>query len=58
MCWLFPGQTVRIEAPCLDCGEALTVTMRDGEILAAEPATVVGHLNQPWGTSPEGRAFR
>src|SRR4029453_5689803 len=30
--WLFPGQTVRVDAPCLDCGDPVTVEMRDGQI--------------------------
>ena len=25
--WLFPGQTVRVDAPCLDCGDPVTVEM-------------------------------
>ena len=60
MCWLFPGQTVRIESPCLDCNEPIVVEMRDGAILRAEPPEMVGHLNQPWavGGSDADRAFR
>ena len=60
MCWVFPGKTVRIEAPCLDCNEPIVVEMRDGEFLTVEPAGVVGHLNEPWGMggSVELRAFR
>jgi hypothetical protein len=46
--WLFPGQMVRIDAPCLDCGQPLTVEMQDGELRRIEPPGVVGHLNQPW----------
>ncbi|MBM4442348.1 MAG: hypothetical protein FJ027_18185 [Candidatus Rokubacteria bacterium] len=49
--WLFPGETVRIEAPCLDCGDPLTVEMRDGRILGADPESVVGHLNYGFGAS-------
>ena len=22
--WLFPGETVRVDAPCLDCGDPMT----------------------------------
>jgi len=36
--WLFPGQTVEIDAPCLASGDALYVAMRDGVIEAARPA--------------------
>ena len=48
--WLFPGETVRIEAPCLDCGDPVTVEMRDGRLTWVDPPTVVGHLN--WGFGP------
>jgi hypothetical protein len=48
--WLFPGEAVRVEAPCLDCGEPLVIEMRDGRLLTREPASLVGHLN--WGTGP------
>jgi hypothetical protein len=48
--WLFPGTTVRIDAPCLDCGEPVRLEMRDGRLLTAEPAGIVGHLN--WGFGP------
>jgi hypothetical protein len=60
VCWLFPSKTIRIDAPCLDCAEPMVVEMRDGALLRADPPTIVGHLNQPWGTgaTPEERAFR
>ncbi len=60
MTWLYPGRTVRIEAPCLDCGEALVVEMRDGQLIRVDPPEVVGHLNQPWvrGGPAEVRAYR
>ena len=35
--WLFPGQTVRVDAPCLDCGDPVTVEMRDGRITWVDP---------------------
>ena len=47
MTWLFPGKTVRVDAPCLDCGEPLGFAMRDGAFLRVEPARMLGHLNQP-----------
>jgi hypothetical protein len=49
--WLFPGRTVRIEAPCLDCGDSVLVEMRDGRLLTVNPRTVVGHLNYGFGAS-------
>ncbi len=49
--WLFPAATVRIEAPCLDCGEPVRVEMRDGRVLTVDPPGVVGHLNYGFGPS-------
>jgi hypothetical protein len=49
--WLFPGETVRIDAPCLDCGNGVTVEMRDGRITWVDPPGVVGHLNYGFGAS-------
>ena len=48
--WLFPGETVRVQAPCLDCGEPVVIEMRDGRLVTVEPASIVGHLN--WGFGP------
>ena len=45
--WLFPGQEIRIDCPCLDCGEAIQIRMRDGEMLGIDPPSVVGHVNLP-----------
>jgi len=49
--WLFPGETVRVDAPCLDCGDPVTVEMRDGRIVWVDPPGVVGHLNYGFGPS-------
>jgi hypothetical protein len=49
--WLFPGATVRIDAPCLDCGESIRVEMRDGRLVTVDPPGVVGHLNYGFGPS-------
>src|SRR5215216_1799532 len=61
-CWLFPGQVVRIEAPCLDCNEPIRIEMRDGALLTVEPAEATGHLNEPvhWKRrgAVEDQAFR
>jgi hypothetical protein len=43
MTWIFPGEIVRIDAPCLDCAESVAIEMRDGQLLHVEPAGVVGH---------------
>ena len=45
--WLFPGKEVHVDCPCLDCGEALCLRMRDGQLLAVDPPAVVGHVNLP-----------
>ena len=55
--WLFPGETVRIDAPCLDCGDAVTLEMRDGRIVRVDPPGVVGHLNWGFGASRGRPAF-
>ena len=49
--WLFPGETVRIDAPCLDCGDPLVLEMRDGAITRVDPPGIVGHLNYGFGAS-------
>ncbi len=52
ICWLFPGRTVNISAPCLDCGEPLLIDVRDGEILAEEPSAIYGFTRvafRDWG---------
>lgn len=45
--WLFPGREIHIECPCLDCGEAINLRMRDGKVVAIDPPTIVGHVNLP-----------
>lgn len=58
MRWLYPGSTVRMEAPCLDCGDPLVVEMRDDEILVVEPDTMVGYTRSPVGGDAASRPFR
>ena len=58
MRWLFPGKTVRIDAPCLDCGEPLSVVMRDEAVLSIAPAAMVGYAYSQVGGPPENRAWR
>ena len=48
--WLYPGETVRVDAPCLDCGEPVAIEMRDGRFVTVDPPGIVGHLN--WGFGP------
>ena len=58
MRWLFPGSTIRIDAPCLDCGEPLVVEMSDEEVTLVEPAEMVGYTNSQVGGDPATRPFR
>ena len=55
--WLFPGETVRVDAPCLDCGDPVTLEMRDGRITWVDPPGVVGHLNYGFGASRGRTSF-
>ena len=43
--------SVRVEAPCLDCGERMVVEMRDGSLVTVDPPGIVGHLNYGFGPS-------
>jgi len=56
--WLFPGSTVRVEAPCLDCGEPMVVETRDDELLLVEPDTLVGYTSEEVGGDAATRPFR
>lgn len=58
MRWLFPGQLIRVDAPCLDCGEPLRIEMRDETIQSVDPPTMVGYTRSPVGGSAETRPFR
>ena len=46
-CWAFPGRTVDIKAPCLDCGQSLEVAVRDGRIERAAPSTTRFYVSVP-----------
>jgi hypothetical protein len=39
---------VRIEAPCLDCGEPVVLEMQDGQILKAQPQGIMGYVSVPF----------
>ena len=56
--WLVPGKQVRIDAPCLCCGEAITVEMCDEEITTIEPDTAVGYTSAEVGGEASSRPFR
>jgi hypothetical protein len=56
--WLFPGQTVRIDAPCLLGGDPISIEMRDEEVLSVTPETTVGYTHSPVGGDAANRPFR
>ena len=58
MRWLFPGYTIRIDAPCLDCGEAMVVEMTDAGFSTVEPTTMIGYTSAPVGGDAATRPFR
>ena len=47
MCWLFPGRLIKIEAICPDCGEPISIEMRDGDVLSCDLEEAVPHNNGP-----------
>jgi hypothetical protein len=47
LCWVFPGQSVQIDSPCLDCGEPLQVVVRDGIIESRAPEGIVCYVDVP-----------
>ena len=56
--WLVPGKTVTIDAPCLCCGEPISVTMHDDEISAIDPEEAVGYTSSAVGGEASSRPFR
>lgn len=58
MRWLFPGSTIRVEAPCLCCGDPIVIELRDEEILTVEPDEVVGYTSSAVGGEASTRPFR
>ena len=58
MRWLFPGKRVRVDAPCLDCGEPMEVEMQDEKVLLVEPETLVGYTHSVVAGSVEDRPYR
>jgi hypothetical protein len=45
---LFPGKTVQVDAPCLDCGTPIRVEMKDGVFQNTEPDGLVGYTSVPF----------
>ena len=56
--WLVPGSEIRIDAPCLCCGEPIVVEMSDESITTVEPAEVVGYTSSEVGGEASTRPFR
>ena len=52
--WLFPGREVQIETACLDCGEPITVRLKDDEILEIQPEGAVGYMLSPFAEWRDG----
>lgn len=56
--WLVPGRRVRIEAPCLCCGEPIVVEMDDASISTVDPPDTVGYTSSEVGGEASTRPFR
>lgn len=56
--WLVPDSDVRIDAPCLCCGEPIAVEMRGEELGAIEPPETVGYTASEVGGDAATRPFR
>ncbi len=56
--WLVPGKGVRIDAPCLCCGEPIMIEMLDEELQAVEPMETVGYTSAEVGGEAATRPFR
>jgi hypothetical protein len=48
MTWMFPGKTVVVDAPCLDCGAPLQVAVRDGVIEREDPKGIWFYVDVPF----------
>jgi hypothetical protein len=48
ICWLFPGKDIQIETTCLDCGELISVVIRDGVIQGQDPPGIYGYVDIPF----------
>lgn len=56
--WLVPGSAVRIDAPCLCCGEPMVVTMTDDDLHTIDPGETVGYTSAEVGGEASTRPFR
>ncbi|UFS71241.1 hypothetical protein LPW11_03380 [Geomonas sp. RF6] len=51
--WLYPGTEIRVDTRCLDCGEPISIRMRDEELEVDQKSTV-GHMNYPFAKALTG----
>ena len=49
---------MRVDAPCLDCGEHIAIEMRDEDVLLVEPEGMMGYAYSVVGGPAENRAWR
>jgi len=56
--WLVPGKHVRIDAPCLCCGDPMVLEMIDEMITTIDPEGMVGYTSSEVGGDPATRPFR
>ncbi len=45
--WLFPDKSISIDFPCLDCGEKLSVTVRNGTIEKSDTEDIFFYVDIP-----------
>ncbi len=56
--WMFPGQEVEINAPCLLGDDPLSLKMKDGELVLVNPGTIVGYSRSRLGMQEPDQPFR
>ncbi|MEZ5229775.1 MAG: organomercurial lyase [Acidimicrobiales bacterium] len=56
--WLVPGSTVRIDAPCLCCGDPISVELCDEDVVSVDPPEAVGYTASQVGGDAASRPFR
>jgi len=56
--WLVPGKEVRIDAPCLCCGEPISIEMLDEKVRTVDPPETVGYTSAEVGGDAATRPFR
>ena len=54
---LFPGKTVSIDFPCLDCGLPVHIEMLDGAVQKTEPTGLAGYVSVPYAKWGEQWAY-